>query len=141
MTIGYAAVLKGKKCHGKGKGKKRAGVAAAFMGAGIQPYSPMKLPSSREAHPKAMVVSVEPANAILPSPLCTDPMLPLVTTLAIFLATLDSPSVALKDKLQVTEAGNYLSKKLATVVALVDESTPTVAALFNTIPYCKGGRQ
>ena len=37
-------------------------------------------------------------NAILPSSLCADPMLPLAGTLAIFQATLDSPFIAPKDK-------------------------------------------
>ena len=45
-----------------------------------------------------MVVGLEAANAILPLSLCAGPMLPLVGTLAIFQATLDSPLVALKDK-------------------------------------------
>ena len=75
---------KGKKCHGKRQGKNRAGVAAASVGVGIQPYTPMKLPSSRDAHLKAMAVGLEAANAILPSSLCADPMLPLEATLAIF---------------------------------------------------------
>ena len=50
------------------------------------------------AHLKAMAVGLEATNAILPSPLYTDPMLPLVATLAIFKAILSSPSVVLKDK-------------------------------------------
>ena len=45
-----------------------------------------------------MAVGLEAANAVLPSPLCTNPMLPLAATLAIFKATLDSPFVAPKDK-------------------------------------------
>ena len=45
-----------------------------------------------------MAVGLEATNAILLSSLCTNPMLPLVGTLAIFQATLDSPFVALKDK-------------------------------------------
>ena len=59
---------------------------------------PMKLPSSREAHLKVMVVGLQAANAILPSPLCADPMLPMVATLAIFRATLKSLLVVPKDK-------------------------------------------
>ena len=55
---------------------------------------PIKLPLSRDAHLKVMVVGLEAANDILPSSLCTDSMLPLVATLAIFRAILDSPSVA-----------------------------------------------
>ena len=43
-----------------------------------------------------MAVGLEAANAVLTSSLCTNPMLPLVGTLAIFKATLDSPFVALK---------------------------------------------
>ena len=59
---------------------------------------PVKVPSSWDAHLQAMVVSLEAANAVLPSSLCTNPMLPLVGTLAIFQVTLDSPFVAPKDK-------------------------------------------
>ena len=80
LTIGSNAMPKGKKCHGKGKGKKRAGVAAASTGVGVQPYMPMKLPSSRDAHLKAIVVGLEATNAILPSTLCADPILPLAAT-------------------------------------------------------------
>ena len=61
-------------------------------------YTPIKVPSSRDAHLQAMVIGLEAANAVLPSSLCTNPMLPLVGTLAIFEATLDSPFVAPKDK-------------------------------------------
>ena len=113
LTIGKDAALKSWKCHGKGKGKNRAGVAVASMGVGIQPYMPMELPSSRETHLKAMVVSLETTNAILPSSVCADPILPLAATLAIFRATLDSPSVAPYTKVQVAEAGNYLAEWLA----------------------------
>ena len=45
-----------------------------------------------------MAVRLEAANAVLPSSLCADPMLPLAGTLAIFQATLESPFVAPKDK-------------------------------------------
>ena len=86
------------KHHGDSKDKKRAGVAAASIEVGIQLYTPVKLPSSKEAHLKAMVVSLEAANAILPSSLCANPMLPLAAMHAIFSATLDSPSVVPKDK-------------------------------------------
>ena len=47
---------------------------------------------------QAMVVGLEATNAVLPSPLYADPMLPLVAMLAIFKAILDSPFVAPKDK-------------------------------------------
>ena len=73
-------------------------MAVASVGADVQPYMPVKLLSSRQAHLKAIAVVLEAANTILPSPLCANPMLPLVATLAIFKATLDSPSVAPKDK-------------------------------------------
>ena len=95
LTISENTTPKSWKCHGKRKSKKRAGVAVASVGAGVQPYMPMKLTSSREAHLKAMVVGLEAANAVLHSSLCADPILMLVATLAIFRATLDSPSVAL----------------------------------------------
>ena len=68
-------------------------------------------------------------------------MLPLAATLAIFKAMLDSPSVAAKHKAQVAEAGDYLTKRLATMAALVDKSMPPVAAFFDTSPCGKGGRQ
>ena len=100
---------------------------------------PVKLPISREAHLKALVVSLEMANAILPSPLCADPMLPLVAILSIFRAMLDTPSLALKDKAQIAKAGDYLAKRLATVVLLVDKSISTLAALYNAIPCGEGG--
>ena len=61
-------------------------------------YMPIKVPSSWDAHLQAMVVGLEAANAVLPSSLCANPMLPLVGMLAIFQATLDSPFVAPKDK-------------------------------------------
>ena len=77
----------------KVKGKKKARVAAA----GVQTYMPMKVPLSRDAHLKAMVVGLEAANAVLPSPLCANPMLPLAATVTIFKAMLDSPFVASKD--------------------------------------------
>ena len=82
------------KHHSKGKGRKKAKVAAA----GAQPYTPIKVPSSRDAHLQVMVVSLEATNAVLPSPLFVNLMLPLVATLTTFKATLDSPLVALKDK-------------------------------------------
>ena len=90
----------------------------------------MKLPSSREAHLKAIVVNLEATNAVLPSPLYAYSMLPLVAIMAIFQATLDSLSVVSKGKAQVTEAGDYLAKRLATMVVLVDKSTPTVGSLL-----------
>ena len=57
----------------------------------------MKVPLPRDAHLQAMVVSLEAANAVLPSSLCTDPMLPLVAMLASVKATLESPFLAPKD--------------------------------------------
>ena len=78
----------------KGKGKRRLRVATV----GRPTYTPIKVPSSRDAHLKVMAVGLEVANAILPVSLCTDPMLPLAGTLAIFQATLDSSFVAPKDK-------------------------------------------
>ena len=65
---------------------------------GVSTYTPIKFPLSRDTHLQAMVVGLEAANAVLPLSLCTDPMLPLADTLAIFKATLDSLFVALKDK-------------------------------------------
>ena len=74
-------------------------MAAASTGVGrFQPYTPMKLPSSKDAHLQAMMVGLEATNAVLPSPLCIDPMLPLAAMLTVFRATLDSPLVVPKDK-------------------------------------------
>ena len=78
----------------KGKGKKSERVA--IVGGPI--YTPVKAPSSRDAHLKAMAFGLEAANAVLPSSLCAHPMLPLAGMLTIFQATLDSPFVAPKDK-------------------------------------------
>ena len=47
-------------------------------------YTPVKVPLSRDAHLQVIVVGLEAANAILPSSLCTDPMLPLASTPTIF---------------------------------------------------------
>ena len=96
---------------------------------------------SRDALLQVIVVGLEAASAVLPSPLCADPVLPLVVTLTIFKATLDSLLVAPKDKAYVAEAGNYLAKRLATIAALVDKSMPIVAALFDAISQGEGGRQ
>ena len=64
----------------------------------------------REVHIKVVVSGLEVANAMLPSPFCTNPMLPLAATLAIFKAMLDTDSLALKDKEHVTESSDYLAK-------------------------------
>ena len=72
-------------------------MATASMGVGIQPYTPMKLPSFKEAHIEVMTVNLDSTNAILPSLLCVDPIFPLADTLAIFKATLDSLYIALKN--------------------------------------------
>ena len=45
-----------------------------------------------------MVVGLEAANAVLPSSLCADPMLPLAGTLTSFQVMLDNRFVAPKDK-------------------------------------------
>ena len=37
--------------------------------------------------------------------------------------------------------GDYLAERLATIATLVDKNTPTVAALFDTIPWGKVGMQ
>ena len=66
--------------------------------AGMQLYTPIKLPLSRDIHLQAMAVGLEATNAILSSLFFTDPMLPLAAMLAIFKATLDSPLVAPKNK-------------------------------------------
>ena len=51
-----------------------------------------------EAHKKVMEVGLDIVNAVLPSPLYVEPMLPLVVTLAIFKTTLNSLYIAPKDK-------------------------------------------
>ena len=73
------AASKKKKPHTKGKGKRRLRVAAV----GGPMYTPIKLPSSRDAHLQAMVVGLEAANAILPLSLCANPI-PLAGMLAIY---------------------------------------------------------
>ena len=57
-------------------------------------YTPVKVPSSQDAHLQAMAVGLEAANTVLSSSLCTDPMLPLEGMLAIFQTMLDSLFVA-----------------------------------------------
>ena len=92
--MGRDAMSKRWMHHMKGKGKKRLQVATV----GGPTYMPIKVPSSQDAHLQAMAVGLEAANAVLPSSLCANPMLPLAGTLAIFQAMLDSPFVALKYK-------------------------------------------
>ena len=140
MRIRYGAEAQGKRHYSKGKGKKGAGVATASAGEEFQPCIPMKLPSSRVADIKVMAVGLGAANTILPYLLCADPMLPLVATLAIFKATLDSNFTALKDKEQVFRSGDYLAKQLATAATIVDKSMPTVAVLYDSMLCSKRGR-
>ena len=83
----------------------------------------MKLTSSREVYSMAMAAGLEATNTILPSPLFTNPMLPLAGTLAIFKTIQDSNFIILKDKKQVNEADDYLTKQLTTMAILVDNST------------------
>ena len=78
----------------KGKGKKSERVSTV----GGPTYTPIKVPSSQDAYLQAMAVGLEATTAVLPSSLCANSMLPLVGTLAIFQAMLDSPFVAPKDK-------------------------------------------
>ena len=59
---------------------------------------PIKVPLSRDAHLQVMADGLEVANAILPSSLCANPMLPLAGMLNIFKAALESPFLAPKDK-------------------------------------------
>ena len=82
----------------------------------------MKLPSFREAQIKAIALSLEATNAILPPPPCAYPISPLVATLAILNAVLDSKFMVPKDKEQVTKVGDYLAKWLATMAVLVDKA-------------------
>ena len=63
VTIVEGAAVQGTKCHNKDKGKRRAVVAVALVGVGIQPCTPVKLPSLEKAHIKAMVVILEAVNA------------------------------------------------------------------------------
>ena len=94
LTMGRDATSKRYRHLIKGKGKKSERVATV----GGPTYTPVKVPSSRDAHLQAMAVGLEATNAILPSLLCANQMLPLVGMLAIFQAMLDSPFVAPKDK-------------------------------------------
>ena len=74
-------------------------MAVVSLGADAKAYMPVKFPLSGEAHIKA--IDLKAANAFLTSPLCANPILPMVATLAIFKAMLDSNSMVPKDKVQV----------------------------------------
>ena len=67
ITVSGEAAVQGKKWHNKKKGKKGAEVAGAFLWAEAKAYTSVKLPLSREALIKVIVVSLEAANAALPS--------------------------------------------------------------------------
>ena len=73
-------------------------MATASTGVGVQLYMPVKLLLSRDTHLQVMTVGLEAANAVLPSPFCTNPMLLLVALLTISRAMLDSLLVEPKDK-------------------------------------------
>ena len=95
-------MVQNKKCCNKGKSKQWAGEAMAFPWVDTKAYKLVKLPLSKEAHIKAMVVGLEATNTILHSSLCIDQMLPLVASLATFRAMLKSNSMVLKDMEQAT---------------------------------------
>ena len=80
LTMGQDAMAKRWKHLKNGKGRKSLRLATV----GGPMYMPVTVTSSRDAHLQAMVVGLEATNAILPSSLCTNLMLPLVGTLAIF---------------------------------------------------------
>ena len=141
VTISNRAVVQGKRCYKKGKGRKGARGDTALAGADTKSYTPEKLPLFRESHIKAMVVGLEATNAILPSPLCANPILPLVATLAVFKAMLDSNCMVPKEKEQVTKVADYLVKWLAIIAMLVDKSMPTVVALYDAFLCNERARQ
>ena len=60
-----AAALADKHC-GRSKEKRAIKMATASSRAGAKAWMSMKLPISREAHIKAMMVSLEATNSILP---------------------------------------------------------------------------
>ena len=104
-------------------------------------YAPMKLPSSKDANINAVVVGLEATNSILPSLSFANPMLPLVATLAILKAMLDSDSIVPKEKEQVTKVSDYLAEQLATMAILVYKSMPAVTAIYDATLCSKGHRQ
>ena len=95
LTVGQDATPKRYRHPMTGKGNKSERVAIQWAGQHI-----CLLKSLHPGTPimQAMVVGLEAANAVLPSSLCANPMLPLAGMLAIFQAMLDSPFVAPKDK-------------------------------------------
>ena len=78
------------------KGKSKKSLRVAIVGGPM--YMPVKVPLSRDAPLQAMAADLEAANAVLPSSLCANPIVPLAGTLAIFKATLESPFVEPKDR-------------------------------------------
>ena len=134
MNVSDGAAVPRKKHCSKGNGRKETGVAAVSLGVDTKVFTPMKLPMSREANKKIIVVSWEAATTILHFPLCAHPMLPLEASLTFFKAMLDSNSVVLRGKEQVTKTADYLTKLLVTMAALVNKSTPAVVALYDAIP-------
>ena len=115
-------------------------MARVSTGVDAKVYIPVKVPTSRESHIKAIAFGLEAGNTVLPSPLCVDPMLPLVATLEDLKTMLESNFMASKDKEQVTEAGDYHAKQLVTIVTLVDKTMPMVVALYDAILCTKAGR-
>ena len=116
-------------------------MAVASARVDAKTYTFFKLPLPKETHIEAVAVGLENANAILPSQLFLDPMLPLVAILAIFKSTLDSNSVVPYNKEQIAEVGDYLAEWLAAMDMLVDKSMHTVVVLYNAILCSKRDRQ
>ena len=80
LTMGQDTMAKRWKHLKNEKGRKNLWLATV----GRPMYMPIKVTSSRDAHLQVMVVGLEATNAILPSSFCTNLMLPLAGTLAIF---------------------------------------------------------
>ena len=66
MAISDNPQCKRNKCCRKGKGRKGAYVAIVSARVDTKPYMNVKLPFSKKAYIKAIMVSLEAANAILP---------------------------------------------------------------------------
>ena len=136
LTISEDAAPKSWKCHGKGKGKKRAGVAVASAGASIQPvYAPVKLPLSREAHLKVMAVRLGGCQ-------CHPALFPVCRSHAPpgghtgHLQSHAGQPICSTVGQGTGHRGWQLPCQMASYCAtLVDKSTPAVAALFDAIPH------
>ena len=106
----------------RGKSKQSASSsAAATQGS----YTPVSVPAGEEQS-KVFQACLAMADQELDSALCQDPLPLLAAVIGVLSATEEEPTQPEKDKEPVRQAIYFLAERLASLIALVDPSAPTV---------------